>query len=175
MPFVRQQGFRAHEDRCVEQLASRASKRKTAVLHPAADLAQDQVHSAASLSIGQGNVFRGQENKDLYFPKQIQFFLAPRDVPIVKEGWACKGVARMKGGAFKKFQRDFLLGLFNNNEGPKIRERDGHFRAPEESGSEQGDRGRIHRAQSINRGRIHRAQSIMLDHGSPSKASELRR
>ncbi len=51
-PFVLQQRFRAHEDGCVEQLASRASKRKTAVLRPAADLARDQVHSAASLSIG---------------------------------------------------------------------------------------------------------------------------
>jgi len=56
--FVRQQCLCAHEDGCLEQLASHTSKRKTAVLRPAADLAQDQVHSAASLSIGQGNVFR---------------------------------------------------------------------------------------------------------------------
>ena len=48
--FVRQQCFRAHEDRCVEQSAIRASKRKTAVLRPAADLAQDQVHSVATQS-----------------------------------------------------------------------------------------------------------------------------
>ena len=84
---MREQWLRAHEQVCDEQLASRASKRKTAVLRPAADLAQDQVHSDASLSIGQDNVFRGQENKDLYFPKKIQFFAAPRDVPVVKEGW----------------------------------------------------------------------------------------
>ncbi len=30
----------------------------------------------------------------------------------------------MKGGAFKRSQSDFLLTLFNNNGGPKIRERD---------------------------------------------------
>ncbi len=47
------------------------------------DLVRDQVHSATSLSIGQGNVFRGEENKDL----------------------------RGKDGTFKKFQRDFLLSL----------------------------------------------------------------
>jgi hypothetical protein len=120
-PFVRQKCFRAHEDRCVEQSASRAAKRKTAVLRPAVDLAQDQVHSAASLSIGQGNLFRGQENKEMFFPTTIKFFPTPRDVPVVKEGWACKGASGVKGGAFKKSQRDFLLTLFNNNGGPKIR------------------------------------------------------
>ena len=61
--FVRQQCLRAHEDGCLEQLASRASKRKTAVLRSAADLAEDQVHSAASLSIGQGNLFRGKRTR----------------------------------------------------------------------------------------------------------------
>jgi hypothetical protein len=98
------------------------------VLRPAAALAQDQVHSAASLSIGQGNVFRGQENKEMFFPKTIKFFPAPPDVPVVKEGWACKGVTGVKGGVFKRSQRDFLLSLFNNNGGPKIRERDAHIR-----------------------------------------------
>jgi len=34
----------------------------------------------------------------------------------------------VKGETFKKSQRDFLLGLFNNNEGPKIRERDVQIR-----------------------------------------------
>ncbi len=53
-------------DGCVEKLVSHVSKRKTVVLSPVADLAQDQVNSVACLSIGQGNVFRGQENKDLY-------------------------------------------------------------------------------------------------------------
>ncbi len=109
-------------------MVSRASKRKTAILRPAADLAQDQVHSAASLSIRQGNVFRGQENKELYFPKTIKFFPSTRDMSVVKEGWACKGVVGVKGGAFKKSRRDFLLTLFNNNGGPKIRERDAQFR-----------------------------------------------
>jgi hypothetical protein len=85
-PFVRQKCFRAHEDRCVEQSASRAAKRKTAVLRPAVDLAQDQVHSAASLSIGQGNLFRGQENKEMFFPTTIKLFPTPRDVSVVKEG-----------------------------------------------------------------------------------------
>ena len=126
--FVRQQYFRAHEDGCLEQLASRASKRKTAVLRPAADLAQDQVHSAASLSIGQGNLFRGQENKELFFPKTIKFFPRPAHVTVVKEGWSFKGVTGVKGGVFKKSQRDFLLSLFNNNGGTKIRERDTHIR-----------------------------------------------
>ena len=123
-PFVRQKCFRAHEDRCVEQSASRAAKRKTAVLRPAVDLAQDQVHSAASLSIGQGNLFRGQENKEMFFPTTIKFFPTPRDVSVVKEGWACKGASGVKGGAFKNSQRDFLVTLFNNNGGPKIRETD---------------------------------------------------
>ena len=44
--FVRQKWFRSHEEGCVDQLASRTSNRKTAVLCPAADLAQDQVYSA---------------------------------------------------------------------------------------------------------------------------------
>jgi hypothetical protein len=85
---VCQQSFRGHEDGCVEQLVNHTSKRKTTVLRPVVDLGQDQVYSDASLSIGQDNVFRTQQNKDLYF------------------------------------QRDFLLSLFKNNGGPKIRERD---------------------------------------------------
>ena len=44
---------------------------------------------------------------------------------------ACKGASGVKGGAFKKSQRDFLLTLFNNNGGPKIRERDTHTRMKE--------------------------------------------
>ncbi len=64
-PFVHQQCLRAHEEGCVEKLVSRASSRKTAVLLPSTDLAEDQVHSDASLSSGQGNLFRGQENKEL--------------------------------------------------------------------------------------------------------------
>jgi hypothetical protein len=126
--FERQQCLRAHEDGCLEKQASRANNRKTAVLRPAAELAQDQVHSAASLSIGQGNSFRGQENKEIFFPKTINFFPTPTDVPVVKEGWACKGASGVKGGSFKKSQRDFLLTLFNNNGGPKIRERDAHIK-----------------------------------------------
>ena len=98
------------------------------MLRPAADLAQDQVHSAASLSIGHGNLFRGQENKELFFPKTVKFFPTPADLPVVKEGWACKGVTGVKGGAFKRSQRDFLLTLFNNNGGPKIRERDAQIK-----------------------------------------------
>ena len=75
------------------------------MLRPAADLAQDQVHSAASLSMGQGNVFRGKENKEIFSPKTIKFFPQPPDVTVVKEGWACKGVAGVKGGAFKRSQK----------------------------------------------------------------------
>ncbi len=122
--LVQNYKLRAHEDGCLEQLASRGSKRKTTMLRPAADLAQDQVHSAVSLSIGQGNLFRGQENKEMFFPKTIKFFPTPTDVSVAKEGWACKGVVGVKGGDFKRSQRDFLLALFNNNGGPKIRERD---------------------------------------------------
>jgi hypothetical protein len=96
-----------------------------------ADLAQDQVHSAASLSIGQGNLFRGQENKEMFFPTTITFFPTPPDVPVVKEGWAYKGATGVKGGTFKKSQRDFLLTLFNNNGGAKIRDRDTHMRMKE--------------------------------------------
>ncbi len=73
-------------------------------------------------------MFRGQENKEMFFPKTIKFFPTPTDVPVVKEGWACKGASGVKGGAFKKSQRDFLLTLFNNNGGPKIRERDAHIK-----------------------------------------------
>jgi len=79
-------------------------------------------------SDGQGNLFRGQENKEMFFPTTIKFFPTPRDVPVVKEGWACKGASGVKGGVFKKSQRDFLVTLFNNNGGPKIRERDPHMR-----------------------------------------------
>jgi hypothetical protein len=91
--FVRQQFLRAHEDGCLEKLAS-----------------------------------RGQENKEMFFPKTIKFFPTPTDVPVVKEGWTCKGVAGVKGGDFKRSQMDFLLALFNNNGGPKIRERDAHIK-----------------------------------------------
>ncbi len=126
--FVRQEWFRTHEDRCVEQSVIRTSKRKTAPLRPAALLAQDQVHSAASLSIGQGNFFRGQENKEMFFPTTIKFYPSPPDVPVVKEGWTCKGESGVKGGAFKKSQRDFLLTHFNNNGGPKIRETDAQIK-----------------------------------------------
>ena len=64
-----------------------------------------------------------------FFPKTIKFFPTPTDVPVVKEGWACKGASGVKqGGAFKKSQRDFLLTLFNNYGGPKIRERDAHIK-----------------------------------------------
>jgi hypothetical protein len=80
------------------------------------------------LSIGQGNSFRGQENKEIFFPKTIKFFPTPTDVPVVKEGWTWKGASGVKGGAFKKSQRDFLLTLLNNNGGPKIRERDAHIK-----------------------------------------------
>ena len=61
----------------------------TTVLRPPVDHAQDQVYSAANLSIRQGNVFRGQENKDLFFPKTIKFFPTPPDVSesVVKKGW----------------------------------------------------------------------------------------
>ncbi len=38
-----------------------------------------------------------------------------RYVSVVKEGWTCKGASGVKGGVFKKSQRDFLLTLFNNN------------------------------------------------------------
>jgi hypothetical protein len=62
------------------------------------------------------------------FPKTIKFFPTPTDVPVVKEGWVWKGVTGVKGGSLNKSQRDFLLRLFNNNEGPEIRERDTHNR-----------------------------------------------
>jgi hypothetical protein len=117
--FERQQCLRAHEDGCLEKQANRANKRKTVVLRPAAVLSQDQVHSAASLSIGQGNSFRGEENKEIFFPKTIKFFPTPTDVPVVKEGWACKGASGVKGGAFKKSQRDFLLDTFQQQRGTK--------------------------------------------------------
>jgi hypothetical protein len=81
------------------------------------------------------------ENKEMFFPTTIKFFPTPRDVSVVKEGWVWKGVSGVKGGDFKKSQRDFLLTLFNNNGGSKIRERDTHMRMS--------DRERIHRVQSI--------------------------
>ncbi len=67
----------------------------------------------------------------MLFPTTIKFFPTPRDVPVVKEGWACKGASGVNGGAFKKSQRDFPLTLFNNKGGPKIRERDAHTRMKE--------------------------------------------
>ncbi len=47
---------------------------------------------------------------------------------VVKKGWVYKGSSGVKGRVFKKFRRDFLLTLFNNKGGPKIRERDTHMR-----------------------------------------------
>ncbi len=67
----------------------------------------------------------------MFFPTTIKFFPTPSDVTVVKEGWSCKGTSGVKGGVFKKSQRDFLLTLFNNNGGPKIRERDDHTRMKE--------------------------------------------
>ena len=64
----------------------------------------------------------------MFSPKTIKFFPSPPDVPPVKEEWEFKGVTGVKGGVFKRSQRDFLLTLFNNNGGPKIRERDAHIR-----------------------------------------------
>jgi hypothetical protein len=58
----------------------------------------------------------------MFFPTTITFFPTPRDVPVVKEGWSWKGAAGVKGGVFKKSQRDFLLTLFNNNGGPNLSE-----------------------------------------------------
>jgi hypothetical protein len=127
---VKKNDLKAQREETAKDTAARTDAEST-VLRPAADLAQDQVYSAASLSIGQGNFFRGQENKEMFFPTSITFFPTPPDVPVVKEGWACKGAAGVKGGAFKKSQRDFLLTLFNNNGGPKIRERDAHTRMKE--------------------------------------------
>ena len=47
---------------------------------------------------------------------------------VVKTGYVYKGVVKgvtsVKSGVFKKSQMDFLLTLFNNSGGPKIRERD---------------------------------------------------
>jgi hypothetical protein len=90
------------------------------------------VHSAASLSIGEGNVSRGQDNKDLFFPKPIHDFDLPPEVPVVVEGWAPKGVAGVKGRVtFQKSQKDFLLSMFDFKGGFKIRERDAHNRMKE--------------------------------------------
>ena len=97
-PFVHQQCLRAHEEGCVEKLARHASRRKTGVLRPVADLAEVQVHSAASLNSGQGNLFRGQESKEMFFPKTIKFFPTPTDVSVVKEGWAFQGRIERKEG-----------------------------------------------------------------------------
>ena len=129
---MRQKCLCTHEQVCDEQWTIHASERLTDVLCPVVDLDQDQVFSTVSLSIGQGNVFIEKENKDLFFPKTIEFFPVLRDVPVVKTGWECKGVTKgvagVKSRVFKKSQRDFLLTLFNNNGGPKIRERDAQLK-----------------------------------------------
>jgi hypothetical protein len=132
----------------------------------------------------QGNLFRGQENKEMFFPTTIKFYPSPPDVPVVKEGWTCKGASGVKGGAFKKSQRDFLLTLFNNNGGQKIRETDAQikiaatFKDKDEDSdyslrlvlsashikswfsSETGCRKKAAANRVIVTGRIHRAQSI---------------
>ncbi len=72
--FVRQQCWCAHEEGCVEKLVNRVIKRKTAVLRPAVELAQDQVHSDASLSIGQGNVFRVKRTRTCTSPSLSSSF-----------------------------------------------------------------------------------------------------
>ncbi len=89
------------------RLVSHDSNRKTVVFRPTEDLAQDQVNSDGSLRIGQGNLFRGQENKEMLFPTTITFFPTPRDVTVVKEEGEWKGEVGVKGGVFKKSQRDF--------------------------------------------------------------------
>jgi hypothetical protein len=72
-------------------------------------------------------LFRGQENKKIFFPTTIKFFPTPRDMSVVQEGWVCKG-AEVEGGVFKKSPRDFLLTLFNNNGVSKIKKRDSHMK-----------------------------------------------
>ncbi len=67
----------------------------------------------------------------MFFPTTITFFPTSRDGSVVKKGWVCKGADGVKGGTFKKSQRNFLVTLFNNNGGPKIRERDVHMRMKE--------------------------------------------
>ena len=123
-PFTRLAYLAEHEKVCALQQAAKESNRLTAVLRPAADISRDKVHTAASFNVGEGIVSRGEENRELFFPKPIHTFPLPTNVPVVKEGWAPKGVAgAKKGGAFEKSQKEFLLMTFNN-EGYKVRERD---------------------------------------------------
>jgi hypothetical protein len=91
--------------------------RKTDVLCPAPDLAQDQVYSTVSLNIGQGIFFRGQQNKELFFPKTIKFFPTPTDVSVVKEGWSSK---RMTGTAIvQEVPKGFSVDTVQQQRGSK--------------------------------------------------------
>jgi hypothetical protein len=129
IPFVRLACLAVHMKTCPLKMAEKEMHRLTAELRPASVIAHDKVHSAESLNIGAGNMSGGNEDGELYFPKRIVLWELPSDVPPVQEGWAPKGVAGAKGGGhFQKSQKDFLLELFDNPGGYKIRERDAHER-----------------------------------------------
>ena len=63
-----------------------------------------------------------------YFRKANLALIGKNNLVRENFGAMCKGAFGVKGGDFKKSQRDFLLTLFNNNGGPKIRERDAHIK-----------------------------------------------
>ena len=123
--FVRVKRFEAHVRTCEKQqgLAQRPA------LRPAAVIAADTVHSAESVRIGVGNSCKGQDNRELFFPKKLHMFPLPSPAVQTKQGWAMKGVAGHRAQEKKNpVQKAFFISIFENKSNPvtKIKQYEAH-------------------------------------------------
>lgn len=127
--FIRAKCLATHVLKCQENLVARADKKTNKPLRPASEIAQDRVHSAASLCIGKGNEFKGLDNRELFFPKPLHMYDAPDGFVLPKEGYARKGVAgaQARQGKFNFNQKAFLIEVFENaGSSHKIKDKDAH-------------------------------------------------
>ena len=127
--FIRAKCLATHVLKCQENLVARADKQTNKPLRPASEIAQDRVHSAASLCIGKGNELKGQDNRELFFPKPLHMYDAPDGFVLPKEGYARKGVAgaQARQGKFNFNQKAFLIEVFENaGSSHKIKDKDAH-------------------------------------------------
>ena len=126
--FRRPHALSAHEKVCVIQQEKRDSNLKTKRLRPASEIAQDPAHSAASLQVGEGVTWKGQENKELFFPEKFEI-MRPQIIDQ-EQGWARKGGGKKKI-TFTREQKDWLRAIFDHQGGTKIKEHDAHTRMKE--------------------------------------------
>ena len=120
--FVLENRFNSHVQGCSDAMKLKTDLRKKIPFRPASEIANDSVHSAASLGIGEGVEVGGVPNKALYFPNEWQMQTLCTSV-IVPQGWARKCVGR-KVNRFTDTQIDFLRSMFDSHHdgGHKVRE-----------------------------------------------------